>query len=292
MFDQDGDPRNYDPNADPTFNYDTAPPPAPPPQEQLGSFFVPVNSDAPNGQQDLSYWQSRYDQGLPGAPSVGDMFDLETGQLKPGWKRTAKGYEYVGTASVAPTTATGGTPPGGVPLTIATGGGGGGGGNFDYGRPMENQFSPYREMAPFVFSQGAFSYQPFAGSSWDDAQKEPGFQKSQERLAKMIQNTAAYRGVLRSGATIGDLGTYLDQNQGQNFQQFDTRNFRNWSANRENAADAWSRNLGAEQWSYGQQANENQNFNNYRFNTEKATADDLLSRWSALINSTTALAKQ
>ena len=182
------------------------------------------------------------------------------------------------------------------------------GGAFDYGRdPGALPFSPYSQMAPFSFSQGPltfepFSYESFAPSSWEDAEKEPGFAESQSRLAKMIQNTAAYRGILRSGATIGDLGTYLDQNKAQNFQQFDARRYRDYGANRENAfgawaantgakADTWSRNLGAEQFGYNAGATENDRKNNYTFNTEKAGFDDLLSRWTTLVNSATSLAR-
>ena len=185
---------------------------------------------------------------------------------------------------------------------------GGASGAFDYGRaPGPLPFSPYASMEPFKFSQGPlgfepFSYESFRPSSWEDAEKEPGFQESQSRLAKMIQNTAAYRGILRSGATVGDLGTYLDQNKGQNFQQFDARRFRDYGANRDNAfgawsantgakADTWSRNLGNEQFAYGQAATENDRGNNFRFNTEKAAFDDIMSRWTTLVNATTQLAR-
>ena len=178
-----------------------------------------------------------------------------------------------------------------------------GSGQFDYGRaPGLLPFSPYSQMAPFAYSGGPLTVEPFsetfAPSSWEDAEKEPGFAESQARLAKMIQNTAAYRGILRSGATIGDLGSYLDQNKSQNFQQFDARNFRNfnarrdtWAANAGVKADTWSRNVGNEQFGYGQAANENDRKNNYTFNTEKSSFDDLLSRWTTLVNSATTLAR-
>lgn len=215
------------------------------------------------------------------------------------------------------------------------------GGAFDYGRdPGALPFSPYQEMAPYQpqpyremepfqsalpkFSYADYVPGQFTQSSWTDAEAEPGFAEAQSRLSKMIQNTAAYRGILRSGATIGDLGTYLDQNKSQNFQQFDARRYRDfganeaskfngWSANRNNAADAWNKNLGVEQYTYdqrmadnagfnanrisndqfgyGQAANENDRGNNFRFNTEKASFDDLLSRWTTLVNSATTLAR-
>lgn len=179
----------------------------------------------------------------------------------------------------------------------STGGGGGGGigggsGKFDYGRPEGLlPYSPYREMAPFNFSGGKFAYPEFKGSSWEDAEKEPGFAAAQDRLRKQIESGAAYQGILRSGMTLGRLDSVLDTNRGQNFANFDARNFRNWSANRDNAADAWARNLGAEQFSYGQQVSENERFNNYRFNTESDSFKDMLSRWQTLIGATTALAR-
>lgn len=173
------------------------------------------------------------------------------------------------------------TPNGWVSGSPRSGGGGGGGGGmgggsgqFDYGRPPGLlNFSPYNTLP-------GFQVEPFGGSSWEDAEREPGFKEAQERLAKMIQNTAAYRGIVRSGATIGELGTYLDQNKGQNFQQFDARNYRNWQGNQ-----------GQRQFAYGQQVGENERFNNYRFNTEKASFDDMLSRWQELVRSTTSLAR-
>lgn len=47
--------------------------------------FVPANSNAPSGTQDLSYWASR---GVP----ADQIFDFATGQPRTGWQRTATGY--------------------------------------------------------------------------------------------------------------------------------------------------------------------------------------------------------
>lgn len=193
--------------------------------------------------------------------------------------------------------------------------GGGGGpapqgpatGTFSYdGGPTAN-FGSYQSAGEFVprnatFNFTPFSYGAFPGSSWEDAEKEPGFDKSQERLRKMVENSAAYRGVLRSGMTIGDVGTYLDQNKSQNFQQFDARNFRNWGANRDNAFSAWNANLnasrnkfldeyGIDKDIYGFRAQDIDRGNNYNFNTKSAELNNELAKWTAMVNSLTTLGR-
>lgn len=177
-------------------------------------------------------------------------------------------------------------------------------GGFSYAPPS---FHPYQSIEPFVFSGGPFkfdnfSYEGFKPSSLDDAENEPGFKAAQDRLAKEVQNSAAYRGVLRSGATIGQLDSVLDTNRGQNFAQFDARNFRNYQANRSNAFDnwksnldaalsAWQGNLGMEEYAYDKKFADNQGLNNYTFNVDNALAQDALARWQTIVNSATSLAK-
>lgn len=178
---------------------------------------------------------------------------------------------------------------------------------FNYeGGPQAN-FSPYMSPGPFTPRNATFSYQPFSyeafkPSSWEDAEKEPGYQQAQDRLAKMVQSSAAYKGVLRSGSTIGDLSSVLDANKSQNFQQFDTRNFRNWGANRDNAFGSWSANLtaarnkfldeyGIDKDIYSFHAQDVDRNNNYNFNTENASLQAELQKWTAMVNSLTSLGR-
>ncbi|NBU11526.1 MAG: hypothetical protein EBS84_21395 [Proteobacteria bacterium] len=48
--------------------------------------YRPADATPNNAYKDINYWQS---QGVP----AGDIFDATTGQLRPGWRRTANGYE-------------------------------------------------------------------------------------------------------------------------------------------------------------------------------------------------------
>jgi len=272
---------------DPSYGGAVSPPPsyqAPPPANVVAPPVAPP--------------QTTQAPPTTGGPQIGDRRDVPGGRYIEEWNGTTwVRYDKPGSGrdpNEGGDVPVVGQSPGQSPVQST--------GQFDYGRPMENQFSPYVPMAPFVYSGGPLTIEPFTEtfkpSSWADAENEPGYAEAQARLAKMIQNTAAYRGVLRSGATIGDLGTYLGQNKSQNFQQFDARNFRNFNSRREtwagNAgvkADTWSRNVGNEQFAYGQAAQDNDRGNNYRFNTENANFNDLLSRWTTLVNSATSLAR-
>lgn len=228
---------------------------APPPQdpEQLGSFHVPINSGVPAGQQDLSYWQSRHDQGLPGAPGLEDIFDLETGQLKPGWQRTARGYEFTGTQNTAPPPQTYDNYPTTYPTYT------GGGYQAPARRPLASlnypQFNGGRMTAPPPFAFDPFTYEDFAAPTITEAQQEPGFDYALNQGIKAYENSKAYLGTYKTGGTIKGLNDYARNMANQNYNQvFDRkaqtydRNrgnaFGNWSANRENAADAYATNYG------------------------------------------------
>ena len=78
--------------------------------------YRPAGTAQPGGYQNLEWWQQQ------GTPAI-DIFDPMTGQLKPGWSRTAKGYERTGGA--AQTTGTAARPSGGYQGSVLSMLGGG-----------------------------------------------------------------------------------------------------------------------------------------------------------------------
>lgn len=167
-------------------------------------------------------------------------------------------------------------------------------------------FDPYQSSGPFVPRDGTLEYQPFnydpyTQSSWEDAENEPGFKESQGRLRKEIEAGAAYRGMLRSGMTLTDLDTGLGSSRRQNFESFDSRRFRNYSANRDNAYGAWASNFGAAKDKFGLEygvdrdvydrgATDVDRANNYRFNVANSKFQDALARWQEQVRSMTSIA--
>lgn len=70
--------------------------------------YRPPQTTQDGGYQNIEWWQQR------GTPAI-DIFDPTTGQLKPGWTRTARGYERTGGAP-------GGAPGGATNVTGPQGG--------------------------------------------------------------------------------------------------------------------------------------------------------------------------
>lgn len=164
----------------------------------------------------------------------------------------------------------------------------------------------YQSAGPFqprddTFDYTPFNYDPYTASSWEDAEKEPGYGASRNQLKKQIEAGAAYKGMLRSGMTIGDLYSGLDSLAQQNFSNFDNRRFRNYSENRNNAFGAWQGNLnaaaqkfalelGADKDVYDRKATDLDRGNNYRFNVASSQFQDMLSRWQERVRSLTNIA--
>ncbi len=281
---------------------------APPPPEQLGSYGVPINSGAPAGQQDLSYWQSRHDEGLPGPAGGGngveDMFDLSTGQLKPGWARTAKGYEWVGLpqASNSPGTS---NYTGDYSLPGQGGGSGGSsGGGFNgwpsYASPQFSDPGTFDPGTPFSYPD--FSYKEFAAPSGQDVLKDPGFQFRMDQGRKALEASAAGRGVLRSGGTLKNLMEYGQNFGSQEFgnvwnralQEYDTNRgnaFGSWDANRGKELDSWQSGYTGRKDAFGFNADRSNSLNNFNLSNSQtdfsgkqrqaeAEFSDLFNRWA------------
>jgi hypothetical protein len=117
----------------------------------------------------------------------------------------------------------------GSPGTKGGGDYGGGEGNpYEMmGPPSESTFNWTRfAPAPFV-SQIGF-YRP---TTPQEAENDPGYQFARDQGRKTLENSAAGRGVLRTGGTLKDILEYGNKFAEQNYQSVDNRRFRNWGAN-------------------------------------------------------------
>lgn len=209
MYDDQYDIWNLDQYLPP--QQEPAPPASPP--EQLGSFGAPINSSNPAGYMDLSYWQSRHDQGLPGSPSLNDIFDLKTGQMRPGWSRTERGYEMTPMNAPAPTP-TGAPPP---PY-----GGGGGGDQWGYltqpfGRTPPQWQSGPSFNAPTFAPPPPFSYKAFAAPDQNSIYSDPSYQFRKGEGEQALAQRAASMGKYRTGGTMKD---FINYNQNAASQEY------------------------------------------------------------------------
>lgn len=231
-----------DPWNDPTP--DVPPPPAdtrgpapdprydvPPGNNQWG---IPVPSPNPASyDRDLSYWLQH---GVTPTGPEG-MFDAN-GQLRPGWQKTARGYERTGSGT---------TPPIGSGDTSPT--------NPDYHLPGDNGFkfggasNPNANFSWPTLSLPRANYPDFPGfknfqqPTQDEILNDPVLQAQLKEGNNRIKQDRAFRGILNTGDTLKDIFDWTsDRIKLGGHDAFD-RAFKVYDVNdRQNPFNTWSAN--------------------------------------------------
>src|SRR5687767_10618656 len=129
------------------------------------------------------------------------IVDPQEGRTEDDWFFAPPGANYNdiggghGPSPYPPPSAPGGSAPivpsPALPIPGMPGGGGGGGGWGGIGRPQFN-FADAPEFVPPVFRRPTF----------EEAQKEPGYQFRLDSGRNALEGSAAARGVLRTGGTL------------------------------------------------------------------------------------------
>jgi hypothetical protein len=186
---------NFFPPAEPVVTT----PPAVDPRTGLAPGQVQRPTNHP-GYKDLAYWKTI-------GVNEGDIFDVSTGQIKPGWQRTAKGYERVavGGTDTGDTTTTGGGDTGdtsGMPE-----------GDWGYlTEPFTGTPPAWRswagEAAPQIVRPPEFSFREFQMPTTDSIYADPSYKFRFGEGQRALEQGAAAQGTLRTGGTLKDLVNY------------------------------------------------------------------------------------
>jgi len=112
--------------------------------------------------------------------------------------------------------------------------------SFDYG--AFNYAAPKvgRVDAPTPFEYGGFE-----APTADNFQKDPGYEFRLKEGQRALQNSAAARGTLLTGATAKAIGNYGQEAASQEYGNAYGRALQGYQVNRGNAAENWDRNWGA-----------------------------------------------
>jgi hypothetical protein len=94
-------------------------------------------------------------------------------------------------------------------------------------------------IAPFSFSRQLPVFQKFDAPTLEQARDEPGFQLALQEGTEGIQNSAAGRGLTRSGGTLKDILKYNQNFANQNYQNVYNRGFNTWQANTSGDLNNW-----------------------------------------------------
>lgn len=110
--------------------------------------------------------------------------------------------------------------------------------------PFKGQFQFQR--APIAGVPPAFHpsrpmpiFKAFANPTLEEAKNEPGFQLANQMGVQGIENSAAGRGLLRSGGTLKDILQYNQNFGNQNYQNVYNRDFNTWQANEQGDLGNW-----------------------------------------------------
>jgi hypothetical protein len=127
----------------------------------------------------------------------------------------------------------------------------GGGGTAGAYTPPEHkafEYGAFNYQAPKVGRMDAptpFSYGDFNAPTADNFQQDPGYQFRLREGSRALQNSAAAKGTLLTGATAKALQDYGQEAGSQEYGAAYNRALQGYQTNRGNAAENWDRNFGA-----------------------------------------------
>ena len=142
-------------------------------------------------------------------------------------------------------------------------------------------FAPYQKAEPFAPYQKAdpFTYAAFQGPTLEEAKQEPGYAFARDQGIGALENSAAARGVLRTGGTLKDVLAWGNRFAEQNFSNVYNRAGQTYDRQRGNAFSNWQANEAARLNAYGAnratwQGNEAARFNAYGANQARWQANE------------------
>lgn len=256
-------------------------------------------------------YEDEYDQYYDGAYGPSPGSGIITNNPPPGYEwRGPTGWVAPGVVQPLRSIDEGGQPPppqttgtpGPATTTTTDGGGndfGGGfeGGTFDwpgFNPPSFDPGAPFEGPAPFTFDA-------FSAPSLQDAQNEPGYEFARKEGQRALENSAAGRGVLRTGGTLKDLIGWGNRFAEQNYGNVYNRAANTYTTNRNNAADNYKTNFGVSKdvfdTNYGMRVDKFDRdykgaYDSFQPVQRQAelTFDDLYRRWKSELDATTSIA--
>lgn len=120
---------------------------------------------------------------------------------------------------------------------------------------------------------------PFSAPSLADAQNEPGYAFAMDQGRKALENSAAARGILRTGGTLKDLFSWGNQFGEQNYANVYNRAANTWGMRNKQHLDTYDTQYRGAKDEFGG-----------RFDAAKLTFEDLYRRWRDILDANTRIA--
>lgn len=149
---------------------------------------------------------------------------------------------------------------------------------------------PEFDPGPAFQAPAPFSYDEFRAPSLEDAKAEPGYEFARSEGLRGLQNSAASRGVARTGGTLKDLIGWGNRFAEQNYGNVFNRAGMTYDRNRNNAADAYQTNYGISRDVFDRGYMQRKDAFAPKMTAASATFDDLYRRWRDELDTTTRIA--
>lgn len=159
---------------------------------------------------------------------------------------------------------------------------------------------PLPTIAPLQ-APAPFSYAPFTAPTADEAAAQPGYQFAVQQGEQALENSAAAKGVLRTGGTLKDILGFGQQAATQNYGNVYAQDLGTYQTNEGVAQNAYNTNWGVTKDTYG--ANTATTLSladlnlqskldefNPAFQASSLQFSDAYNRWLAGLNATTSIA--
>lgn len=181
------------------------------------------------------------------------------------------------------------------------GGGAGSPSTFEVSSSWPTLSLPRFDPGPGFAAPPPFSYDNFQAPTLEQAKQNPGYEFSRQEGIGALQNSAAARGVLRTGGTLKDILGWGNKFAEQNYSNVFNRDLTTYGTNRNNAESNYMTNYGVSRDVFDRNYGQRKDKFSYDTNAQiqeflpreraaTATFDDLFRRWREQVASLTNIA--
>lgn len=145
-------------------------------------------------------------------------------------------------------------------------------------------FFPEFQAPQFESGPAYEAPKPFQAPTMDQAMADPGYQFAVQQGTKQIENSAAARGLARTGGTLKSLIDYGQQAAQQQYGNVYDRSAKQYAQDYQIGRDAWATNQQQREGAFDRNYKGAADAHNSQFRGRELTFQDIYNRWNTGVN--------